>query len=74
MPVACEFRGGKGNNEKIFGQQIGTADHTVAWPLTPAFTPKRPYRFFYRTKDKTVWLVAVWHGARPPDEPEKDSG
>lgn len=23
----------------------------------------RPYRFFYRTKDKTVWIVAVWHGA-----------
>lgn len=34
----------------------------------------RPYRFFYRTKDKTVWIVAVWHGAQTPDEPEKDSG
>jgi len=34
----------------------------------------RPYRFFYRTKDKTVWIVAVWHGAQVPDEPEKDSG
>lgn len=33
-----------------------------------------PYRFFYRTKDKNVWIVAVWHGAQLPDEPEKDSG
>ncbi|KAF0118447.1 MAG: plasmid stabilization system protein [bacterium] len=34
----------------------------------------RPYRFFYRTKDKTVWIVAVWHGAQLPDEPERDNG
>jgi toxin ParE1/3/4 len=29
----------------------------------------KPYRFFYRVKDKTVWIVAVWHGAQLPDEP-----
>jgi len=28
-----------------------------------------PYRFFYRVKEKTVWIVAVWHGAQLPDEP-----
>lgn len=28
-----------------------------------------PYRFFYRVKGKTVWIVAVWHGAQLPDEP-----
>ena len=28
-----------------------------------------PFRFFYRTQDKTVWIVAVWHGAQIPDEP-----
>ena len=22
-----------------------------------------PYRFFYRVDKKTVWIVAVWHGA-----------
>jgi len=33
----------------------------------------RPYRFFYRTKDKAVWIIAVWHGAQLPDEPEKGS-
>lgn len=28
-----------------------------------------PYRFFYRVKDNTIWIVAVWHGAQLPDEP-----
>ena len=27
-----------------------------------------PYRFFYRIKEATVWVVAVWHGAQPPEE------
>jgi toxin ParE1/3/4 len=31
----------------------------------------KPYRFFYRVKDKTVWIVAVWHGAQLADEPEE---
>jgi plasmid stabilization system protein ParE len=30
-----------------------------------------PYRFFYRVKGKTVWIVAVWHGAQLPEEPNK---
>ncbi len=30
-----------------------------------------PYRFFYKVKDNNVWIVAVWHGAQLPDEPEK---
>ena len=29
-----------------------------------------PYRFFYRVEKKTVWIVAVWHGAQEVDEPE----
>ncbi len=28
-----------------------------------------PYRFFYRLKGETVWVVAVWHGAQLPREP-----
>jgi plasmid stabilization system protein ParE len=28
-----------------------------------------PYRFFYRVKGDTVWVVAAWHGAQIPDEP-----
>lgn len=31
----------------------------------------KPYRFFYRVKDKTVWIVAVWHSAQQPNEPEE---
>ncbi len=29
----------------------------------------RPYRFFYRVTGKTVWVVAVWHGAQLPEGP-----
>ncbi len=28
-----------------------------------------PYRFFYRAEGKTVWIVAVWHGAQAPEKP-----
>jgi plasmid stabilization system protein ParE len=31
----------------------------------------RPYRFFYRVKDQTVWIVAVWHSAQLPQEPDQ---
>jgi len=29
-----------------------------------------PYRFFYRVKDDAVWVVAAWHSAQLPGEPE----
>jgi len=29
-----------------------------------------PYRFFYKVKNDDVWIVAVWHGAQLPDDPE----
>lgn len=29
-----------------------------------------PYRFFYRVGVETVWIVAVWHGAQIPREPD----
>ena len=28
-----------------------------------------PYRFFYRVRSDTVWVVAAWHGAQLPDAP-----
>jgi toxin ParE1/3/4 len=28
-----------------------------------------PYRFFYRSRNNTVWIVAVWHGAQIPQQP-----
>lgn len=30
-----------------------------------------PYRFFNRSEGKTVWVVAVWHGAQLPEEPDE---
>ena len=30
----------------------------------------RPYRFFYRVRDPVVWVVAVWHGAQIPEDPD----
>ena len=27
-----------------------------------------PDRFFYRRKDRTIWVVACWHGAQLPTE------
>jgi plasmid stabilization system protein ParE len=30
----------------------------------------QPYRFFYRVREKIIWVVAIWHGAQIPEEPE----
>jgi hypothetical protein len=27
--------------------------------------------FFYRVKNKTIWIVAVWHSAQLPGEPKE---
>jgi toxin ParE1/3/4 len=29
----------------------------------------KPYRFFYRVEKKTIWIVAVPHGAQRADQP-----
>jgi toxin ParE1/3/4 len=31
----------------------------------------RPYRFFYKMKDDAVWVIAVWHSAQLPEEPQE---
>lgn len=30
-----------------------------------------PYRFFYRVDRKTIWVVALWHGAQLPRSPDE---
>lgn len=30
----------------------------------------KPYRFFYRVEKRTVWIVAVWHGAQETGQPD----
>lgn len=32
-----------------------------------------PYRFFYRIKMDTVWVIAVWHDSQLPDEPGENT-
>ncbi len=32
------------------------------------------YRFFYRIKAETIWIVAVWHSAQLPKEPGEVGG
>ena len=34
----------------------------------------RPYRFFYRTQGRDVWVVAVWQGAQLPEPPPRRAG
>ncbi len=29
----------------------------------------RPFRIFYRVEKRTVWVVAVWHGAQRTEKP-----
>lgn len=37
-------------------------------PYREAIVP--PYRFFYREKGGTIWIVGVWHSAQIPEPPE----
>jgi plasmid stabilization system protein ParE len=32
----------------------------------------RPYRFFYKVKNETVWIIAAWHSAQLPEDPESE--
>ena len=32
-----------------------------------------PYRFFYRVEKRTIWIVAVWHGAQEAGEPGRSA-
>jgi len=33
-----------------------------------------PYRFFYKVKDGTVWIIAVWHSAQLAENPQTGGG
>jgi len=63
--------------EKVLRRLI---DHPESGRMIPEFPdlPHRevviaPNRFFYRVLKRTVWIVAVWHGAQDVSEPS-DSG
>lgn len=51
-------------------------DHPESGRMIPEFQelPHReviisPYRVFYRVEKKTIWIVALWHGAQEVDKP-----
>ena len=61
--------------EKVLSQ---LKTHPESGKLVPEFSDLpfrevilRPYRFFYKIKNNTVWIIAVWHSAQLPEEPEK---
>jgi toxin ParE1/3/4 len=60
--------------EEALSRLADFPDSGHALPEFPEFPFRevviRPYRFFYRVKSDTVWIVAVWHGAQLPGEPD----
>lgn len=67
---ACE----KSEYEKEILRRI--EDFPISGRMIPEFPdhPFReiivaPYRFFYKIKADSVWIVFVWHGAQLPKEP-----
>ncbi len=65
---------------------VDTLERLVQFPLSGRHLPEfpaldtrevivPPYRFFYRVHDETILIVAAWHGAQlpaNPDEPQDD--
>lgn len=62
-----------------------TLARLVGFPESGRIVPELPellfrevivdsYRFFYRPKGETVWVVGAWHQAQIPDEPSQPSG
>ena len=74
-PAAAQFRARV--NESL-SRSIESPDSGRAIPEIPALGFREvligPYRFFYRVKGTTVWVVGVWHDAQIPDEPSEPAG
>ena len=71
-PAAIAFRR---KAEKVLSRLRKFPQSGMALPEFPDLPFRevivRPYRFFYRVREKTVWIVAVWHGAQLPEEPDE---
>ena len=54
--------------EKILGRLESYPESGRLIPEFPELPHREvivsPYRFFYRIEKKTVWIIAVWHGAQ----------
>ena len=69
--AAKKFRLRAGNTLKRLCRFPDSGATLVEFPELPyREVDVKPYRFFYRVRDDTVWVVAVWHGAQIPDDPE----
>ncbi|MDP2181316.1 MAG: type II toxin-antitoxin system RelE/ParE family toxin [Actinomycetota bacterium] len=63
----------------------GSLTHLIEFPEAGRVIPEYPrlgfrevlvdsYRFFYRVKAETIWVVGVWHDAQIPTEPQEPAG
>lgn len=69
--AARKFRQQAGNALKRLVRFPHSGAAVVEFPELPyREVYVKPYRFFYRVRDDAVWVVAVWHGAQMPDDPE----
>jgi plasmid stabilization system protein ParE len=69
--AARKFRQQAGSALKRLSRFPNSGAAVVEFPELPyREVYVRPYRFFYRVRDDAVWVVAVWHGAQMPDDPE----
>jgi toxin ParE1/3/4 len=73
--AARQFRQRAGKSLKRLERFSGAGAVVAEFPELPyREVYVAPYRFFYRVQEKTVWVVAAWHGAQIPDEPEDTMG
>jgi plasmid stabilization system protein ParE len=45
-----------------FPQSVAVVEEFPELPYREVYV--EPYRFFYQVREKTVWVVAAWHGAQ----------
>ena len=71
-PAAAGFRSKAESSLRRLERHPDSGRHLPEFPELPyREVIVNPYRFFYRLRGKTVWVVAVWHGAQLPEKPEK---
>ena len=81
LAALAYIRADRPSAARAFQQRVNTvlarlADFPESGRVVPEFPDLQfrevivdPYRFFYRAKGGTVWVVAAWHGAQIPDAP-----
>ena len=86
LAALAYIRADRPSAARAFQQRVNTvlarlADFPESGRVVPEFPDLQfrdvivdPYRFFYRVKGGTVWVVATWHGAQIPDGPAEAIG